>query len=106
MRAVPWADVLSTLVPILSTVLLCASETLMCTLRPWAPWAARHGEADSGVPGPRLPARMADDDCRISTEPPEMLDGYFVGRPKSSLSNTIQQEQRLGIQTLYRDPVA
>jgi hypothetical protein len=34
---------------------------------------------------------------------PEMLDGYFVGTAKEQLSNTIQQQQRLGIQTLYRD---
>jgi len=34
---------------------------------------------------------------------PEMLDGYFVGTAKEQLSNTIQHQQRLGIQTLYRD---
>jgi hypothetical protein len=34
---------------------------------------------------------------------PEMLDGSFVGAAKDQLLNTIRQQQKLGIQTLYRD---
>jgi hypothetical protein len=34
---------------------------------------------------------------------PEMLDGSFVGAAKDQLLNTIRQQQKVGIQILYRD---
>ena len=96
--------VLSTLVPILSTVLLCASETPDVHVAPLGSVGPRAMETQTQE-------SLARDYLRawqtmiaaFQQNQPEMLDGYFVGTAKEQLSNTFQQEQRLGIQKLYRD---
>jgi hypothetical protein len=95
---------LPALLPVLAAVLLCAAETPEVHVVPLDSVGPRPMEpqTQSSLVRDYLQAwqTMA---AAFQQNRPEMLDGSFVGAAKDQLLDTIRQQQKLGIQTLYRD---
>jgi hypothetical protein len=101
--------VLAAIVPLLATMLLCAAETPDIRIAP----------LDSVGPrtvGPRTLEKQTQVSLvrdylqawqsmttAFQQQRPEILDGSFVGTAREQLGNRMQEQMKLGIQTLYRD---
>jgi hypothetical protein len=95
---------LSGVIPFLAATLLCAADAPEVHVAPLDSVGPRTMEpqTQSSLVRDYLQAwqTMAS---AFQQNRPEMLDGSFVGAAKDQLLNTIRQQQKLGIQTLYRD---
>ncbi len=90
--------------PILAAVLLCAASQPSVRVAPM----------DSVGPRPiekQTQASLVRDYLKawqtmgsaLSQNRTDVLDGYFVGVAKEKLADTIREQQKLGVQTTYRD---